>query len=552
MRDIAIWTGAKCELKCLPRIYRFGSYPWSVDSYFFRNCTVTDQENITNRSITAVLWGVFGSVARIASQILAQIVLARLLGPEQYGLFAISVIVINFSSFFSDVGIAYGLIQKKKVSDADIRFVFTWQLVLGAIVAASVFLLANPLSSFFNEPRVVPIIKFLALVCFINALSAPSLNLLKRDLNFKVIQLSQVISYVCGYIVVAIPLAIAGCEIWSLVAAWLVQSSIHLSILYYNVKHPLKPMLWHSAASGLLKYGITVFATNLVNWVTNSVDRVVVGKMFSTASVGLYSTSYNLMNTPTVTVMGVLQSTLFSGSAKVQGDKTRVRKAFYTVVGSLSIFTMPVFVGIATVSNTMILALYGQEWIEAAVLLRPIALAMPLYLLIGMATPMLWVVGKITKELKIQVPFAFLWLGGTYAAALYTPEAVAWSVLGLFVLRSTITVGAANKALGIGAVDFFARLKGGLLISVAILVALLAADLMGRQLFSTPIVWLLIDISVGAVVLVLSLFFFPCWVPAEVAVLMANISSRLPSVLSSFVGRLFTFNVSSSVDNEID
>ncbi|MFX6409630.1 oligosaccharide flippase family protein, partial [Acinetobacter baumannii] len=79
-----------------------------------------------------MFWGGGGTLLRIVMQFGAQVVLARILGPEQYGLFAIGAIVVGFSSFFSDIGLAYGLIQKKEIAAKDIRFVFTWQIILGA------------------------------------------------------------------------------------------------------------------------------------------------------------------------------------------------------------------------------------------------------------------------------------------------------------------------------------------------------------------------------------------------------------------------------------
>lgn len=93
-------------------------------------------KHLVTRSVDALAWAAGGTAARMVMQIIAQIVLARLLGPEQYGIFAIGAIVVGFSNFLSDVGLAYGLIQKDKVDADDIRFVVCWQWILGSVVAA--------------------------------------------------------------------------------------------------------------------------------------------------------------------------------------------------------------------------------------------------------------------------------------------------------------------------------------------------------------------------------------------------------------------------------
>src|SRR5436190_24205855 len=103
------------------------------------------------RSIRAALWGASGSTLQLALQFGIQVVLARLLGPEQYGLFAMAAIVISLGGFFT-FGMASGLIQKRTVTDQDVRFVNFWQLFVGAVVAMAVFLLAETAAGFFQDP----------------------------------------------------------------------------------------------------------------------------------------------------------------------------------------------------------------------------------------------------------------------------------------------------------------------------------------------------------------------------------------------------------------
>src|SRR5256885_75272 len=120
--------------------------------------------DLSQRSISAALWGASGSTVLLTLQLGIQIILARLLGPEQYGLFAMAAVVILLSSFFT-ISLAYGLIQKRTVTDEDVRFVNFWQLSVGAAVAIAAFLLADPAAGFFNEPRVAPLIRAMSIVC---------------------------------------------------------------------------------------------------------------------------------------------------------------------------------------------------------------------------------------------------------------------------------------------------------------------------------------------------------------------------------------------------
>lgn len=499
--------------------------------------------SLSSKGISAVFWGSFGSGLRTLLQIVTQIVLARLLGPVEYGIFAIATIVLTFSKFFSDVGISYGLIQKKTVTDRDIKFVFTWQLMLGIIVAAAVFLLAEPLSVFFREPRVVPVIQVASVICFINAISSPSINLLRRELDFKSIQAASVIGYIVGYILIAIPLALAGQEVWALIAAFISSELVIFIMMYARSRHPIGLVFWQRGDSQLLAYGSKVFLTNAVNWLLTNIDRVIIGRAFPASGVGMYSLSYNLVASPAVSVISVIQSALFSTSARAQEDFDKLRTAFLTMMGIVALLLFPVFVGIAAASDTILHALYGDRWLGAAALLRPITLAMPVYILFGMATPLLWVSGQTSKEFLIQLPIAIGFAIAAYAATLVSLEAVAWTVFGMYLVRTLAVLVVTCRALDIGLGKLLMTMKGGLITTLISGIAIAIVDYLGRQVTAQPVAWLAADICAGAAGMIVSLWTFPKLVNPHVAQLLEKVALRLPSPTGGWLQK-FLYRVS--------
>ncbi|NEX62735.1 lipopolysaccharide biosynthesis protein [Noviherbaspirillum galbum] len=486
------------------------------------------QTNLSSKGISAVFWGSFGSALRAVLQIVTQVILARILGPSEYGIFAIASIVLSFSKFFSDVGISYGLIQKKEVSEDDIRFVFTWQLILGATVAALVYLFAGPLAAFFKEPRVVPVIQVASVICFINAVSSPSANLLKREMDFRSLQAANVISYIIGYLLVGIPMAMLGYQVWALIMAFIVSELAAFIMVYNKCRHPVRILLWQKGDKHLLVYGGRVFITNILNWIISNVDRVIVGRAFQTVDVGLYSLSYNLVSNPALTLIGVIQSALFSASAKVQDDFDRLRKALLTTIGAVTLVLFPVFAGIAACSHTILEALYGQAWLPAADLLQPISLAMPLYLLLGMATPILWVSGQTQKEFNIQVPIAIGFVIACILAARVSLEAVAWVTFGMYLLRSATIVIATCRALDLRPSAVLAAMQGGLVATVFTTALIWTTDLALRQITGHVWLWLAADVLAGGAGLLLSLWLFPRLMHHHVAQLFEKVAQRMP------------------------
>ncbi len=488
--------------------------------------------DLSQRSISAALWGASGSVVQLVLQLGIQVALARLLGPEQYGLFAMAVIVIYFGSFFT-FGIAAGLIQKHTVTDEDLRFVNFWQLAVGATVAIAVFLFAETAAGFFQEPRVAPLIQAMSIVCLVQAAANTSGGLLSRDLDFKSIQLAAIASYVFGYGLVGIPLAMSGYGVGALVMAFITQSLLGLAIQYWRRPHLLGLAIWHRDAYALCSYGATVCATHLNNWALMNLSRVVVGRMFPSAAVGLFAMSHNLAIQLAGVVTGV-QAPLFSASSRVEQDVARLRTVFLTMLAATTLLAAPIFAGMAAAPQTIMLALYGHEWAESAPLLRAFALAMPFFIATTMGTPMLWTSGRITQEFKFQLPIAFVLAAVAYVAAQHSLAAVAWAMLGIFVLRFIVITTAACIALNLSIGAIATALRAGVAVAALVAGAIALADELAVHMTDQRQVVLVLDVAAGLAAQVIALRSFRPWFSPEVRTLFEMLLARLPRSLAPF------------------
>jgi lipopolysaccharide exporter len=490
--------------------------------------------DIGTKGVRAVKWNAAGTVVRYGLQLSAQIVLARLLGPENYGLFAIGLIVLTFGHFLADFGFAWNLVQSQKLSEKDIRFVFTWQLISGWLVAAGLYAVAPAVATYFNEPRVEPIIRWLSLACVVQALTAPATNLLRRNMDFRAINIIQVSSYSVGYLAVGISLAYYGAGVWSLVAAWLSQALCTLLFSYARCPHSIRPLVWYDGAWAQLNVGLTVFATNVCNWLLNNIDRILLGRFVNAQAVGLYVVGYNLATTPAL-LFGSVQPAFFAAGARIQSEPERLRRAYLSVIATVWVLIAPLFVVLAIVAQDLVGVLYGSAWESSGIVLAILALSMPAYVTWGMSTPILWNTGRKHYESLLQVPVLVGAATAFYSLSdqgILVVAAVAASVL---LARTLAVTTVACRQLRIHASDLLASaIRGGAMVFLAAVGALAGLEI-SHTVWPTQLGALVGGTVAGCTILVVAALVFPRLLGATVIEMLARFSPSLPAAFGSYM-----------------
>jgi PST family polysaccharide transporter len=490
--------------------------------------------DISKKGVTAVKWNAVGTVVRYGLQLGAQIVLARLLGPENYGLFAIGMIVLTFGQFVADFGFAWGLVQSQKLSEEDIRFVFTSQLISGALVAVGLCAIAPAVAAYFSEPRVEPIVRWLSLACVFQAVAAPAINLLRRNLDFRALNIIQVVSYSIGYLAVGIPLAFYGAGVWSLVAAWLSQALCALLLSVIRCPHSIKPLIWYDGALAQVNVGLTVFATNVCNWLLNNIDRILLGRFLNAHAVGLYVVGYNLATTPALLV-GSVQPAFLAAGARIQSEPDRLRRAYLSVIATVWVLVAPLFVIFAIVAEDLVGVLYGSAWESSGIVLAILALSMPAYITWGMSTPILWNTGRKHYESLLQLPILIVAAVAFYNLSGKGVVMVAAVTASVLLARTVVVTTVACRQLGIRACDLLASAtRGSAMVLLAATGALIGVEL-GHTAWPTRLGALFGGAVAGCSVLIAASLIFPRLLGTTVIEMLGRFSPSLPAAFGGYM-----------------
>jgi len=421
--------------------------------------------SLSQSGVSAVKWSAISTLARFLLQLVAQVILARTLGPEIFGIFAIGMIVLTFANFFSGFGFSWSLLQRTTLCDEDVRFAWTWQLVVGLATMLAVYFLAPTLAAYFREPRAQPVIEWLSLACLISAASAPATYLLQRDLNFRAGGLIQVGSYLVGYVAVGVPMALLGWGANSLVAAWLVQVTVVLMASYALKPHAVRPLFWYADARSAVGTGRAVFLTNIVNWLLNNLDRIMIGRLLNAQSLGLYNVAYNLAAMPNNLLLGALQPAFLAAGARLQGELDRLGRAYSQMLATIFVLVVPVFAFLALVSGDLVHLLYGSKWSDAGPVLSILFLSMPAFVIWGLSTPILWNTGRKYDESVWQLPVLALGALGFYGFAGQGIESAATVAALVLVLRALLIGTMALRALKLGWIELLPDVGRGMVLS---------------------------------------------------------------------------------------
>jgi lipopolysaccharide exporter len=380
-------------------------------------------------------WGLLGSVARLVLQFGGQVTIARLLGPAHMGTFATAYLVITLSNFVADWGFAYGLIRLPKVGQAQIQSALGLQLLTGGLTTLALALGAPWLEALLGIPGITPIVQALSPVILIQSASAVSLNLLKRELDYRHIQVVQVGGYLAGYLLFGIPVAWYWRSPWALVGAALIQALVSGLLLYGGARHTLRPRLTLRAEDGLGRFGATVVVTNLVNWVSTSLDRLLVANLFGSHSAGLYSVATTLLNTPASTLVSVTQPVFYAAYCRATPAAGRFEGPYLLSLEMAGFFVLTAAAAFYFAVPELIALLYGAEWLDAVAVLQPMTVSMALYVLCSLAIPVIWAGRRELLEVKIQSVALVAWLPLALFSVQHSVAFLAWTVAAAQALR---------------------------------------------------------------------------------------------------------------------
>ena len=478
----------------------------------------------------AASWGYAGAAVKLVMQLGVQILLARLLGPEEYGVFAIGVMIVSFALFFGDVASA-ALIPRSQLTEAEIRFATTWQITICATVSLVLVLLADGIASMLDVPRAADVIRWVAPVCVLSAIGGVSIALLRRTLDFRSIQIAQISGYFSGYVLVALPYALlVEASVDALIFAWLVQVLVTSLVYRRAAPHAWRPRFGCANGRHLVSFSAHALVANLGNWSLTNLDRIVLARFFSATEVGLYTTAANLLSTPLSQINATFQQIAFSAGARLGTAEGRAGKAFSSLLALAAMIAGLAYGFTLSAAEPLMVVLYGQKWSGSIPFVQAFSLTLFSTAIAGVVTPLLWAHGAVSRDSRVQAVMTVALLVGAISFARLGVIFVAWWVAALFSIRALILIGLGYRVF---AHPFRSSFFGLARIGCVVLLNVLAIATWDGALSAaeaSPILRLTCTASVPVVIFVCSVRWRQ-WLGADYALAVSLVGTRLPKRL---------------------
>jgi teichuronic acid exporter len=358
--------------------------------------------SIKEKTIKGLFWSFIDSFSSQAITFIVGIILARLLDPQDFGLIGMITVFIAVSQTFIDSGFSQALIRKEKCSEKDFSTVFYFNIIAGIIFFCVLFSLSPLISGFFNEPKLLILIRVLSFVLIIDSLTIIQRTTLTKLINFKLQTKISIVAVVVGG-GVGIATALTGWGVWSLVFKTLSQRFTNSILLW--VWNRWRPRAGFSKTSfkDMFGFGSKLLISGLLDTLYKNVYYFIIGKYFSAKELGFYTRADQFQALPSSNIDGIISKVSYPVLAGIQNDPVQLKAGYKRLLTSTMLITFVLMIGMAAVAEPLLITLIGEKWRAAIIYLQLLCFVGMMYPLHALNLNILKVKGRSDLFLRLEI-----------------------------------------------------------------------------------------------------------------------------------------------------
>ena len=384
--------------------------------------------SLKRKTFSGLLWTFIDTFLLKGMSFIATIVLARLLGPAEFGLIGMIAVFIAIGISMVESGMSSSLIRVRDADDTDYSTVFYLNIIASGIVYCVFFFAAPYIADFYQQQILTVIIRVYCLSFVFSAFSNVQLAILTRRMEFKKIMLLNIPGTFLG-VVVGIIMGYHGFGVWSIVMMYL-TTQLMLSILLWIFSdwHPSR-IFSKEKMKVHFNFGYKLMLSGLLDTIFKNIYNIVIGKFFSVQALGFYDRSNTLAEYPVSTITGIINKVSYPLLATLQDDKIKISAVYKQLLQITFFITAPLMLGAAAVAKPLFLLLLGDEWLPAVLFFQIICFASMLYPIHAFNINVLKVYGRTDLYLKLEIAKKILTVICVLIAFPFGLVAIVWTTV---------------------------------------------------------------------------------------------------------------------------
>ena len=387
--------------------------------------------------LNASMWSGLEVAARVFLQFLIAIILARLLGPEAFGIIALLSIVTALGALLADSGTSAALIQRQDVTVDDESTVFWFNLATALSLALLLFVLAPFAAEYFEQPVLQQLVPIYAFVVVIGSMGLVPRALMTKQLDFRSqAKVSVIASLMAGFASIGVALLDGG--VWALAIQYSVATLITTTFLWsYSSWKPR--LIWsHAALRKNLRFGGFILLSSVIDVVYSKFYIVLIGRDFGAVQLGYFERATYLKQLPIEVITSAISRVAFPHFSSVAREPRHLKTAAKNVLGWMAFVCFPISFGMVATAEPLVLSILGNQWAEAAPIFSVLCLSVIAWPLHVLNLTVILANGRSDLFLKVEILKKFIGLVILYVLISYGVMAVAWghvlmSFLALFI-----------------------------------------------------------------------------------------------------------------------
>ena len=334
-------------------------------------------DSLKSQVVDGLKWSILAKLFTQLFSWISTFMVIRILTPDDYGIIAVSMVFITFISMFSTNGLISALVRTQERDRVNGDQIFTLSIVLNVLMSAALALSAPAIAQAYDNPALRDVLWVLAALNPISSLSVVPVAHLQMEMRFKDKAVAESVAGLLGAIT-AFTCATLGMAYWALIAANIVMTVTRTFGMMYCAKSRFGVTTNMSGARELFGFAINVQLGTLVWFLYNKFDTIIIGRLLGVDKVGVYNVGSEVASMPMTKVGSIVNEVGFAAFTKTKNDREASERYLKKANRMIGMLSFPVFFGLSVVANEVVIALLGEKWAEAGVVIMALALIFPL------------------------------------------------------------------------------------------------------------------------------------------------------------------------------